>query len=108
MAQPDRALTDQELLAVKDDPRADLSLLSREERDRMGRLTTGAETAPATEAQIGPAQAPAPEDPTTILDRLVNALPMLGGAAGGIAGGIGGTAFGMGIGGMPGAIGGAT
>lgn len=44
----------------------------------------------------------------SLTDRAVDALPMLGGAAGGIIGGIGGTAFGMGIGGAPGAIGGAT
>ncbi len=43
----------------------------------------------------------------TWTDVAVDALPMLGGAAGGIVGGLGGTVAGLGVGGVPGAIGGA-
>lgn len=41
-------------------------------------------------------------------DTVVNAIPSATGMAGGIIGGIGGSAFGFGVGGVPGAIGGAT
>lgn len=44
---------------------------------------------------------------TSMLTRLAELLPSLGGAAGGIVGGIGGTVAGMGVGGVPGAVGGA-
>lgn len=43
----------------------------------------------------------------TITDRLVGAIPTVGGAVGGILGGIGGTVAGVGVGGVPGALGGA-
>lgn len=50
----------------------------------------------------------APKPKPSLVDRGVDALPMLGGIAGGITGGIGGTVAGVGVGGAPGAIGGAT
>ena len=88
----DRALTDKELLALFNDDRADLSLLSREERQRLVGLTE-----PKQEAE-----------PRSWTDTAVDLLPTLGGIGGGIVGGIGGTVAGMGVGGVPGAIGGAT
>lgn len=91
----DRALTDDELLSVYKNPQADLSLLSREERNRLVTLTDPKTTPPAP---AGP----------SLTDRAVDLLPMAGGTVGGIVGGIGGTFAGMGIGGVPGAIGGAT
>ena len=99
MPDADRSLTDAELLAVMDDDRADLSLLSRDERHRLVSLTSdrdqpAAPTAPA-------------DDPMSTIDRLLSLLPMAGGMAGGVIGGIGGTVAGMGVGGVPGAIGGA-
>ena len=36
------------------------------------------------------------------IEHAVEALPMIGGTLGGVAGGIGGTAFGLGVGGVPG------
>ncbi len=96
----DRALTDAELLSVFHDKRADLSLLSREERHRLVTLTE-----PKMSADPNP---PKPERPRTWTDTAIDALPMIGGTAGGMIGGAGGTAFGVGFGGVPGAIGGAT
>lgn len=46
--------------------------------------------------------------PVGIVDRLLNALPSLGGMAGGLIGGAGGSAFGIGFGGVPGGVAGAT
>lgn len=83
-------LTDDEILAVADDP-ALVAKFTSEERRRLSRLRPQAQQT----------QAP------TLVDRAVNALPTVGGMVGGIAGGIGGTAFGLGVGGAPGAIGGA-
>lgn len=97
MPQADRSLSDAELLAIMDDDRADLSLLSRDERHRLVTLTSDRDTPPAPTA-----------DPMSTIDRLLSILPMAGGMAGGAIGGIGGTVAGMGVGGVPGAIGGAT
>lgn len=54
----------------------------------------------------GQSAAPAQHQPS-LVDRAVDALPMLGGMAGGLTGGAGGTVLGFGVGGVPGAIGGA-
>lgn len=75
MAAQDRALTDKELLAVFHDSRADLSLLSREERHRLVALTEPAPAAPET-----------PDAPQPGV-RGSDFLPMLGGIVGGFAGG---------------------
>ena len=90
----ERALTDQELLAVFKHPQADLSLLSREERARLVQLTEGQDT-PAGSAPPTAAP-PADEDPRAMMERLIRqidegearrtrpgreALPMIGGAA---------------------------
>lgn len=83
-------LTDDEILAVANDP-ALVAKFTSEERRRLSRLRP--------QATAGS---------PTLADRAVDALPTLGGLAGGVVGGIGGTAFGVGIGGVPGAVGGAT
>jgi outer membrane lipoprotein SlyB len=82
-------LTDDEILAVADDP-ALVAKFTSEERRRLSRLRPQAPPAP------------------TLIDRAVDALPTLGGLTGGVVGGIGGTAFGVGVGGVRGAVGGAT
>lgn len=61
----------------------------------------------ARQSKTMPSQSAAPEQPRSLVDRAVDTLPALGGAAGGVVGGIGGTVFGMGVGGVPGAVGGA-
>lgn len=103
----ERALTDQELLAVFKHPQADLSLLSREERARLVQLTEGQDT-PAGSAPPTAAP-PADEDPRAMMERLIRqidegearrtrpgreALPMIGGAVGGLVGGIPGAILG--------------
>lgn len=69
---------------------------------------------PITSRQAATMQAPKaldahgePLPERTWTDTAVDALPMLGGAAGGLVGGIGGTVGGFGVGGVPGAMGGA-
>lgn len=66
------------------------------------------ETAPTQQEAEALFSQQAPTRARTWTDTAVDTLPMLGGAAGGIVGGIGGTVAGMGVGGVPGAIGGAT
>lgn len=84
-----QTLTDDELMAIADDPVLKAKL-TPEERGRLSQMRS-------------------PEKPPrTWTDTAVDALPMVGGTVGGIVGGIGGTAFGMGVGGVPGAMGGAT
>lgn len=81
----DRELTDQELVSIFDNPKADLSLLTAGEQTRLVTLT---ERLDAT----GRAK-PAPKS-TSNLNRLSSLLPSVGGAVGGIAGGVPGAALG--------------
>ena len=78
-------LTDEELIAVADDPSL-LGKLTSEERRRLSRLKPEART---------------------WTDTAIDAIPAVGGALGGIVGGLGGTVAGFGVGGVPGAVGGA-
>ena len=73
--------------------------LRREERARLLALIEGS---PETDVESS-----AVPGSVTALDRLINALPYLGGTAGGVIGGTGGTVAGLGVGGIPGAMGGA-
>jgi hypothetical protein len=87
--QDQNALTDEELLAVADDP------------------TLKAKMTPAEIGRLSALRSGSQKPARTWTDTAVDALPAIGGTLGGIVGGIGGTAFGAGIGGVPGAMGGA-
>jgi hypothetical protein len=94
----DRALSDQELLSVFKDQRADLTLLSREERQRLVSLT---------EPQAVPEGDQLLENVKNIGRFATKHLPSIGGAVGGLLGAGAGTIFGAGVGAVPGAVGGA-
>ena len=87
-------LSDEEVLAVADDPEM-VRRFTSEERRRLTRLKATAPELTATAPTRG------------WVDVAVDTLPMVGGALGGVVGGIGGTVAGMGVGGVPGAVGGA-